>query len=118
MEEGEEWRHIPGYSNKYIVSNYGNIISYKGIEPKWMKPRMSAGKYLMVTLCEFGKWKHFSPHRLVWEAFNGPIPQGMEVNHKDLDKTNNRLDNLELLTHQQNLIHAFTEIKRRRQLAA
>lgn len=46
-------------------------------------------------------------HRLVWVHNNGPIPKGVEVNHKDGDKTNNRLDNLELVTHAKNIEHSY-----------
>ena len=45
-------------------------------------------------------------HRLVWIYFNGPIPSGMVVNHKDKNKSNNSLDNLELLPIQDNSRHA------------
>lgn len=45
-------------------------------------------------------------HRVVWEALRGPIPDGMYVNHRDGDKTNNAIDNLELVTHSENMKHA------------
>lgn len=45
-------------------------------------------------------------HRLVWIYFNGPIPSGMVVNHKDKNKSNNSLDNLELLSVRDNNRHA------------
>lgn len=64
--------------------------------------------YLTVNLCRDGVYVRRSIHRLVWEAFNGPIPGRLEVNHKDLDRANNRLDNLELLTHRENVQHAFS----------
>ena len=68
--------------------------------------------YLNVHLCREGKYTRKLVHRAVWESFNGPIPARLEVNHKDLDKTNNSLSNLELVTHKQNLIHRFTLRKR------
>lgn len=68
--------------------------------------------YLSIRLCKNATYTQKLVHRMVWEAFNGEIPARLEVNHKDLDKTNNRLDNLELLTHQENLIHRFTTRKR------
>lgn len=46
-------------------------------------------------------------HRVVWEATNGPIPDGLQINHKDLSKTNNRLDNLEVVTGSENMRHAY-----------
>lgn len=42
-------------------------------------------------------------HRLVWEAFYGAIPDGLEINHKSRDRADNRLENLELLTHYENI---------------
>lgn len=46
-------------------------------------------------------------HRLVWAAVRGPIPDGMEVNHRNGIKADNRLANLELATRAQNMQHAF-----------
>ena len=68
--------------------------------------------YLVIRLCKNGVYTQKLVHRMVWEAFNGEIPARLEVNHKDLNKTNNCLDNLELVTHQENLIHRFTTRKR------
>lgn len=48
-----------------------------------------------------------SAHRLIWEAVNGPIPDGHEINHGDGVKTNNRITNLELVTHAENIQHAY-----------
>ena len=53
-------------------------------------------------------------HRLVWARSNGAIPDGMEVNHKDGDKSNNRLDNLEIVTPSQNSRHALAVLGRTR----
>ena len=46
-------------------------------------------------------------HNLVCEAFYGEIPEGYEVNHKDKNRTNNNLDNLEIVTHKENMQHAY-----------
>ena len=72
-----------------------------------VKPRFDQHKYLHVDLVENGVYHRKRVHRLVWEAFNGPILGRLEVNHKDLDRANNRLNNLELLTHRENVQHAF-----------
>jgi hypothetical protein len=46
-------------------------------------------------------------HRLIWEIVNGPIPEGMQINHINGIKTDNRIANLELVTPQQNSAHAY-----------
>jgi hypothetical protein len=74
---------------------------------RMLKPRLNRTFYLAVDLCRQGKYTKKSVHRLVWEAFNGPIAGRLEVNHKNLDRADNRLENLELLTHQENVKHAF-----------
>jgi hypothetical protein len=45
-------------------------------------------------------------HRLVWEHCKGLIPDGLEIDHKDDNRTNNKIENLQLLTHQENLLKA------------
>jgi hypothetical protein len=75
-----------------------------------LKPRLVKG-YDIVDLCKNGKYARHSIHRMVWEAFNGPIDGRLEINHKDLDRSNNRLENLEIVTHQQNLQHAIDAYK-------
>ena len=67
--------------------------------------------YMTASLCRNGVYARRSVHRLMWEAFNGPIPGRLEVNHKDLDRANNRLENLELVTHQQNAQHFIDAYK-------
>jgi hypothetical protein len=47
----------------------------------------------------------FLVHRLVWEYFNGPIPKGLTVNHINGIKTDNRLENLEVVTQAENNLH-------------
>lgn len=71
-----------------------------------VKPRANRTYYLVADLCVNGKPHKKSVHRLVWEAFNGPILGRLEVNHINLNRSDNRLENLELLTHQQNIQHA------------
>ena len=63
--------------------------------------------YPQISLCKNGVYVRKAVHRAVWEAFNGAIQGRMEINHKDLNRSNNRLSNLELTTHQQNVKHAI-----------
>jgi hypothetical protein len=63
--------------------------------------------YPQISLCKNGVYVRKAVHRAIWEAFNGAINGRMEVNHKDLNRSNNHLNNLELTTHQQNVKHAI-----------
>ena len=67
--------------------------------------------YFVASLCKDGKYIRRGVHRMVWEAFNGRIENRLEINHKDLDRANNQLNNLEVVTHQQNLQHAIDAYK-------
>lgn len=94
----EEWRDTPGHEGLYQVSNEGRVKSLNynrtGRE-KLLIPSPDGRSYLFVTLYKDGKKKHPKVHRLVAQAFI-PNPNGYtDVNHKDEDKTNNRVENLE-----------------------
>lgn len=71
-----------------------------------VKNRMDSHFYVHVDLVCNSVYSRKRVHRLVWEAFKGPIPDRLEVNHKNLDRSDNRLENLELLTHRENVNHA------------
>lgn len=102
----ETWKDIPGYEGLYLVSNTGKVksMNYKqsGV-PGILTTGDSGHGYQCIYIYNVDKKrrKHYV-HRLVWEAFNGPIPKGMQVNHKDENKSNNSLENLELMTPKQN----------------
>jgi hypothetical protein len=67
--------------------------------------------YWVASLCKDGKYIRRGVHRMMWEAFNGRIEGRLEINHKDLNRGNNRLENLEIVTHQQNIQHAIDAYK-------
>lgn len=56
-------------------------------------------------LQENGVQYTFCEHRCVWVWFNGNIPDGFEINHIDADRKNNKIENLELVTHSENMQH-------------
>lgn len=93
----EEWRQIPGYEGLYEVSSYGRVRNSKTY--RILKHWTTFG-YLMVGLS--GR-KKFYVHRLVAETFIPNIEKLPQVNHKDEDKTNNRVDNLEWCTAKYNI---------------
>lgn len=106
----EIWKDIKGHEGLYQVSNEGNVRSidrevktqkgsrhYKG---KLLKPLKDKQGYLSVILGKHSR--RYLVNRLVYESFNGEIPEGMQVNHKDEKKENNKVDNLNLLTPKEN----------------
>lgn len=106
--QSESWLSVTvkGFENLYLVSSYGRVISCR------LDKVMSQGKnpkgYRFVTLYKDGKHKMMLVHRLVAMAFINGIPEGMEVNHKNGIKDDNRLENLEIVTRSENMIHAHT----------
>ena len=99
----EIWKDIPGYEGLYQASNFGRIRSLKRNKVRILKPRRRRDGYYMVALYLNNVAKNAIIHRLVWTSFNGAIPEGLQINHKDEVKTNNTLLNLELVTPSQNL---------------
>ena len=59
-----------------------------------------------------GKERSLYIHTALWIYFNGDIPEGYEINHRDLNQNNNTLSNLELLTHRENMNYGDTQIKK------
>ena len=104
----EEWRPIEGYEGLYEVSSYGKDRSldrfyYRLHKGKVLSPTKDRYGYLTVTLNCNGKSKTIKIHRLVAQAFL-PNPDNLpQVNHKDEDKTNNNVDNLEWCTAKYNV---------------
>ena len=98
----EIWRNIPNYEGLYQVSNLGRIKSFYGLKEKILKPSRDRYGYYQVFLYKNSIKKWYSVHRLVWEAFNGSIPENMQVNHINEIKSDNRLENLNLMTCKEN----------------
>lgn len=99
----EIWKQIKNYEHLYDASNWGRIRSLKFGKVKILKPVKDTSGYLRVRLYKDGRPKWFSVHRLIWETFNGEIPEGYEINHISEDKTDCSLNNMNLLTHCQNI---------------
>jgi hypothetical protein len=100
----EEWKKINGYED-YEISNLGRVISYKRYpEGKLLNLRIDIFGYRSAFLFKNGKSKTFKVHILVWEHFGVGDRDGYKivVDHKDNDKLNNRIDNLQLLTNREN----------------
>lgn len=103
-KEKEIFREIDGFPD-YEVSNLGRVCSFKGKYPKILKLGEDSCGYPIVGICNGGKQVTKRVHRLVAEAFV-PNPENKpEVNHIDEDKSNNMVDNLEWVTHRENVNH-------------
>ncbi len=101
----EVWKDVLGYEGKYMVSNLGRIksIVWKGVvKDTIFTPWVNRYGYSMVSLRKDRKKTGFMVSKLVWEAFKGPVPEGMQVNHINEDKSDNRLENLNLMTPSEN----------------
>ena len=96
----ETWKDVKGYEGLYQVSDLGRIKTKRGTIRKLTQNKNG---YLYVNLCKDGKIKNFPVHRLVALAFIEPHEVGLTVNHKNEDKTDNRVENLEWLTRKDNL---------------
>lgn len=95
----EIWKDVKGYEGKYQISNFGNVksLNYNNMKKEKLLSFWKS-KYLYVNLYKNNKGKSFQVHRLVAEAFI-PNPDNLpEVNHKDEDKLNNNVSNLEWCT--------------------
>lgn len=103
----EIWKDIEGYGGEYQVSNLGRVRSCKKGEWKTLKQGKHIKGYLMVMLYANNKSTPFTVHRLVCEAFIGPRPNGKVINHKNSNKTDNSISNLEYVSKKENYKHAF-----------
>ena len=100
----EIYKDIIGYEEMYQVSNLGNIKSYKNGKEKQLKLVKITDGYLIVNLYINGIRKTRKVHQLVAESFLNHKRCGMElvVNHIDFNKTNNKLENLEIVSNREN----------------
>lgn len=98
-----EWKVIPGYED-YKVSDTGRV--YSTLSNKELSLWPHCGYYIADIIDTNGKKKHARVHRLVMLAFVGEPPKGQnDVNHKDGNKKNNNLDNLEYCSRSYNMKH-------------
>lgn len=97
----EVWKDIKEYEGLYQVSNFGRVKSLSRKNDIIMRP--SCGEYKRVNLRKNGKYKSFYVHRLVAQNFIPNLKNKPQVNHKDENKYNNCVNNLEWCTHIENM---------------
>lgn len=121
--EGEIWRPIPDFEGYYLVSNKGRVKSLgrqkeskcliAALSDRILKPRPAQNKYLRVQLCKNTYYRDYSIHRLVAMAFLPKPLNKNQVNHKDGDKANNVLENVEWCNKSENMRHSFAVLGNR-----
>ena len=108
----ETWKAIPNFEGLYSVSDQGRVRSEarrdsigRRISERIMRPNTHKDGYLQIDLRKDGKKHNVLVHKMVMLAFIGECPKGCEINHINEVKTDNRLENLEYITHLENVRH-------------
>lgn len=105
----EEWKLLPDWS-AYEVSSLGRVRRCLPGNGTWvgrvLRPNRHRQGYLLYRLMQDGLQRDVLGHILVAEAFLGGTPMGMECNHVNGVKDDNRIENIEVITHSQNMRHA------------
>ena len=113
----EEWKNVEGFPN-YMISNYGRLYSKthitvfkdgrrKKFEGQFIKICKSKNGYSIARLSHEGVKKTKCIHRLVADHFINKISGKSEINHKDGNKSNNKIENLEWCTSKENKAHGW-----------
>lgn len=78
-----------------------------------MKHHLNRDGYAEINIYRDGIGRTLRVHRLVVQAFIGPIPRDLVVNHKNGERADNRICNLEVITIRENILHAWNELRRK-----
>lgn len=98
-------KFIPGYENLYLIDESGNVSNWR--RDKFLKQHKSIWGYMRVMLYKHGVAKSLSIHRLVAITYLLNPENKPQVNHMDGNKLNNHVSNLEWVTQQENMDHAY-----------
>lgn len=105
----EIWKKVNGFDGLYEVSNTGKVKSFvKYHRGALLKLYANKKGYLLVYLNKIGSDYRLGTtvHKLVYNAFIGQVPDGLQINHIDGNKQNNCIENLEVCTPKENVNHA------------
>ncbi|KKK61251.1 hypothetical protein LCGC14_3016220, partial [marine sediment metagenome] len=114
------WKDIKNYEGLYQVSNFGDVKSLErkvnnqyGAE-RILKSNFGSNEYKVVVLCKDKKQSTKTVHSLVWDAFGDKSRNGrkLQVDHKDENKLNNNINNLQLLTNRENTNKGKSQYKK------
>lgn len=113
--ESEVWKDIPGYEGLYQASNLGQIRSLPRTMTKGrvLKPYVNKRNgYCYVSMCKDGRVMTKRVHKMVYMAFHGDVlphkyDQRFTIDHIDGDKTNNRIENLDVCDQSENQKRAY-----------
>lgn len=107
------WKSIPDYEDLYKISNTGLVRSFKRntTSGKILSPGFDKDGYLLVILSKNGKHKTSKIHKLVATVFIREIKNSEQVNHINLVKADNRVENLEICSSQENMAHYYKSFK-------
>ena len=103
---GKKYYKHPVFSN-YAVNKNGTIYHVKTESQRKMSTNNRGYSFFSIYHKELAKPKIYTQHRFVYEVFKGPIPSCFEIDHINNVKTDNRLKNLQLLTHKKNILKNF-----------
>lgn len=101
----EIWADIEGYGGKYQVSTWGRVRSFKTGDCRILKPYKNKKGYLKIGLMKDGIYHKHRVNRLVAQTFIPNWQHLPEVNHKDGDKSNNSVTNLEWVSGRENRLY-------------
>ena len=110
----EEWRDVTGYEGIYEVSNWGRVkrvLIRRGAKGGILNPKKGEPG-ISVSLYDKGNDRTSTVHKLVATAFLERLPEHTQVNHKDGNRWNNHVDNLEWCTASENIQHAHDNLER------
>ena len=99
----EKWKDVKGFEGLYEVSDFGNVRNKK---TKHLFEVDVTNSYAKVALSKEGKRLKRYVHRIVFESHLGPLVEGYQINHKDFNRLNNHVSNLEQVTVFENNLHS------------